>query len=79
MHGGNHLVQVAVQAEMSDIVDRCGGVRVNGDDMLAVAHPCQMVTGARDAASDVQVRPHRAPGLAHLPLMGGPPQINGYA
>ena len=69
-------MQIVAQAQVGDIVDRRGGIRVDRHDVLTLAHSRKMMRGAGDTARNIKVGPHCLARLPHLPLWRRPAEID---
>src|SRR5690242_8889619 len=63
---GHQLEEIADEAVIGDLEDRCLLVLVDGDDDLRVLHPGEMLDGAGDADGDVELGRDDLAGLPHL-------------
>ena len=73
---GQHLPEVAHDAEVGDLEDRCLLVLVHGHDRPRRLHPRALLDGPGDPARDVELRGDGAAGLAHLRLGADPPGVH---
>src|SRR3954469_23783994 len=62
----NDLECVTDDAVVRDLEDRRFLVLVDRDDRARSTHACEMLDGARDANSDIELRAYLAPGLSDL-------------
>ena len=60
------LVQVADDADVAEVEDRCIRVLVDRDDRAGALHPDLVLDGAGDTARDVELRRHGLPRLTDL-------------
>ena len=73
---GQHLVDVAHDAEVGDTEDRRLLVLVDGDDVLGALHADQVLGRTRDAAGHVDRRLHDLAGLTDLVGVGNPTGVD---
>src|ERR1700739_188123 len=67
---GDDLEQVAHDAKIRDLEDRCFGILVDGDDGARILDAGEVLDRARDAHGDVELRGDDLAGLADLHLVG---------
>ena len=73
---GHDLEEVAHDAVVGHLEDRCVLVAVDRDDGARRAHAGQVLDRARDADRDVKLRAHRLAGLAHLLAVVAPAGVD---
>jgi hypothetical protein len=70
------LGQVGHEAVVGHLEDGGLGVLVDGDDDLAVLHPCEVLNGAGDAHGDIQPRRDHLARLPHLQVVRHIPRVH---
>src|SRR4051812_23369264 len=80
LHGlgqlGDDLVEVAHDAEVGELEDRCVRVLVDRDDVLRALHADLVLDRARDAGGEVELRRHRLAGLPDLARVREPAGVD---
>src|SRR5207247_7614532 len=74
--GRNDLKEVTDYTEIGYAEDRRLRILVDGHDVFRGRHAGEMLDGARDAGSDIQIGADDTPGLAHLVLMINPSGVD---
>src|SRR5438552_1127359 len=73
------LEQVADDPVVGDFEQRRLRVDVDDEDLLRLLHPGEVLDGAADADRDVELGPHRHPGLSDLEGLRDPSAVDGLA
>src|SRR6266480_4086963 len=63
---GDNLEHVAEHGVVGRLENLRFRISIDRDDDVRFLHPHEVLNGARDATGNVDARPHRLPGLAHL-------------